>query len=184
MFYSIGERTPRIRGEYFLAPGARVIGSVDLGENTSIWFNAVVRADNDWVVIGEQTNIQDGCVLHVDPGVPLHIGKRVVVGHQAMLHGCTVGDDSLIGINAVVLNGARIGRHCLIGANTLITEGTVIPDGSLVMGSPGRVVRSLTEQERETLALGGPQYAEHAAHYREHLKPLHEPGPTGADSAP
>jgi carbonic anhydrase/acetyltransferase-like protein (isoleucine patch superfamily) len=147
MKYSLGERKIICRGEYWIADNAIVIGSVVLENNASIWFNCVVRADDDVITIGENSQLQDGCVVHVDPGHPVTLGKDVSVGHMAMLHGCTVGDGTLIGIKSVILNDAVIGRNCLIGANTLIPEGKQIPDGSLVVGSPGRVVRQLSEDE-------------------------------------
>lgn len=172
MLYELGERKPILRGRCYLAPGCHVIGSVELGDRVNIWFNAVIRADHDRIVIGDGTNIQDGCVLHADPGVPLVLGRDVVVGHKAMLHGCTVGDGSLIGINAVVLNRARIGRQCIVGANATVTEGTEIPDGSLVLGSPARVIRRLSEEELASLAKGGPYYVENAARFEALLHPL------------
>jgi len=133
--YKLGDRQPTTSDNYYVAPGASVIGDVLFGLDVSVWFNAVVRADNDVIELGDGTNIQDGAVLHVDQGHPIKLGQRVTVGHNAMLHGCTVGDGSLIGINAVVLNDAQIGKHCLIGANALITEGMKISDGSLVLGA-------------------------------------------------
>ena len=134
---------PPENGDYWVAPGAHVIGAVIMGEGVSIWFGAVLRGDNEPLVIGEGTNIQENCVLHTDMGYPLTIGAHVTVGHKAILHGCTIGEGSLIGMGATVLNGAKIGRGCLIGAGALVTEGKEIPDGSLVMGAPGRVVRQL-----------------------------------------
>ncbi len=146
--YSLGERKVEFRGrDWFIADNATVIGSVVLENNASVWFNAVVRGDNDLITIGENSNVQDAAILHTDPGILLTLGRDVSVGHLAMLHGCTVGDNSLIGINAVVLNHAVIGKNCLIGSNALIPEGKVIPHGSLVVGSPGRVARSLEPQE-------------------------------------
>ena len=147
MKYSLGDRKVVCKGDYWIAPNSIVTGSVVLENNASVWFSCVVRADNDTITIGENSQLQDGCILHVDPGFPITIGRNVSVGHMAMLHGCTIGDGSLIGIKAVILNGAKVGRNCLIGANALVAEGKEIPDGSLVVGSPGRVVRQLTEQE-------------------------------------
>ncbi len=147
MKYFLGERRITCKGEYWIAPNAMVVGSVVLEPNASIWFNCVVRADNEIITIGENSQLQDGCVLHVDPGFPISIGKNVSVGHMVMLHGCSIGDGSLIGIKSVILNGAKIGKNCLIGANSLITEGKEIPDGSMVMGSPGKVVRALRPEE-------------------------------------
>ena len=169
--YQLGDRSVVCLGRHYIAPGARVIGSVELGEDTSVWFNAVIRGDNDQVTIGAGSNIQDGCVLHVDPGFPLVLGRNVTVGHKVMLHGCTVGDGSLVGMNAVVLNGARIGRQCLIGANTLVTEGTEIPDGSLVLGSPGKVVRELDENALAQLASAARHYQDKIALYSDTLRP-------------
>ena len=142
MIYSLDERTVELRGDHFVAPNATVIGSVVLENEASVWFNAVVRGDNDLITIGENSNVQDASVLHTDAGIKLTIGKDCTIGHMVMLHGCTIGDCSLIGIKSVILNNTVIGKNCIIGANTLLTEGKTIPDGSLVMGSPGRVVRS------------------------------------------
>ena len=172
MLYSLAERKPVTRGDYFIAPNATVIGSVVLENNASIWFNVVVRGDNDTITIGENANVQDGCILHTDPGIPLTIGRDVTVGHKVMLHGCTIGEGSLIGINSVILNRAVVGRHCLIGANALITEGKEIPDGSVVMGSPGKVVRTLEKQEIARLTLSAEGYVRNARRYRDALKPL------------
>ena len=147
MIYSLGDRHVSYVGTpAFIAPNATLIGSIEIHDKASVWFNVVIRADNDQVIIGEASNIQDGSVLHIDPGYPLTIGKNVTIGHKVMLHGCTIGDNSLIGINAVVLNGAKIGKNCLIGANALIQERTEIPDGSMVVVSPGQSKRILNEQ--------------------------------------
>ena len=134
MLYKLGKDQPIIEGEYYVANNATVLGKVKLCKDSSVWFGAILRGDTELITIGERSNVQDGSVLHTDLGFPLDIGKDVTIGHKVMLHGCTIGDGSLIGINSVVLNGAKIGEGCLIGANTLITEGTEIPDGSLVMG--------------------------------------------------
>ncbi|HYN26910.1 MAG TPA: gamma carbonic anhydrase family protein [Burkholderiales bacterium] len=147
MIHSLGNRKIITRGDHWVADNATVIGSVVLEKDVSIWFNAVVRGDNDVITIGERSNIQDHSVLHTDEGVQLIVGSDVTVGHQVMLHGCTIGDGSLIGIKSVILNNASIGKHCLIGANALITEGKEIPDRSLVVGAPGKVVRKLTDEE-------------------------------------
>ena len=147
MKYSLAERKVITKGEYWIAPDASVIGSVTLENNASVWFNAVIRGDNEQITLGENSQVQDGAVLHADPGFPCTLGKNVSVGHLAMVHGCTVGDGTLIGIKSVILNGAVIGKNCLIGANSLIAEGKVIPDGSLVIGSPGKVARKLTDEE-------------------------------------
>lgn len=148
MQYTLEDRTPELRGtEHFIAPSADVIGSVVMEERSSVWFNAVLRGDNEPIHLGPETNVQDCCVLHTEPDCPVMLGRGVTVGHLAMLHGCSVADYSLIGIKAVVLDRVRIGSHCLIGANALITEGKEIPDRSLVLGSPGKVVRELTDEE-------------------------------------
>ena len=171
--FSIGERRVELRGEHhFIAPGASLIGSIVLEENVNVWFNVVIRADNDRVTIGEGCNIQDGSVLHVDPGYPMNLARRVTVGHKVMLHGCSVGEGALIGINSVVMNGARIGAHSLIGANTLIAEGKEIPGGVLVLGSPGKIVRELRQQEKDFLLQIAQGYIDRSRLYRDNLKPL------------
>ena len=146
-----------------------MIGNVRLQARASVWFGAVLRGDNELIDIGEDSNVQDGTVMHTDMGSPLTLGKGVTVGHNAMLHGCTVGDYSLVGINAVILNGARIGKHCIIGANALIPEGKEIPDGSLVMGSPGKVVRELSEQQMRMIEAGAAHYVHNAQRYAREL---------------
>jgi carbonic anhydrase/acetyltransferase-like protein (isoleucine patch superfamily) len=167
MLYRLNERIPELRGDnHFIADNASVIGSVILEDNVSVWFNAVLRGDNEPIHIGANSNIQDGAVLHTDPGAPLTVAAKVTVGHQATLHGCSIGEGSLIGIKAVILNHSVIGRNCLVGAHTLITEGRVIPDNSLVMGSPGRVVRTLTETEIAALHANAAHYVELMARYR------------------
>jgi carbonic anhydrase/acetyltransferase-like protein (isoleucine patch superfamily) len=170
--FSLGNVTPELPNddEYWIAPTATVIGRVILKKNASIWWGATLRGDNDPIVIGENSNVQDGSVLHTDPGSPLTLGDNVSVGHMAMLHGCEIGDGTLIGIGAVVLNGARIGRNCLIGAKALVTEGREIPDGSVVMGAPGKVVRGLRPEEAERLAHTASGYVEHWKWYRRELK--------------
>jgi carbonic anhydrase/acetyltransferase-like protein (isoleucine patch superfamily) len=165
VIYRLDERRVVRHGETFVAPNATLIGSVILHEHSSVWFNVVIRGDNDPIVIGPESNIQDGSVLHTDEGVPLTVGRGVTVGHKVMLHGCTIGDYSLIGINAVVLNRARIGANCIIGANTLITEGKEIPDGSMVMGSPGKVIRQLTDVERSRLMASAAGYVVNARRF-------------------
>jgi carbonic anhydrase/acetyltransferase-like protein (isoleucine patch superfamily) len=147
-------------GEYWIAPTAVVLGHVILKKNASIWFGAVLRGDNDPITVGENSNVQDNSVLHTDLGQPLTIGDNVTVGHMVMMHGCTIGDNSLIGIGSIVLNGARIGRNCLVGAGALITEGKEIPDFSVVMGAPGRVVRTLTPEQAAGLAAGAMHYVD------------------------
>jgi carbonic anhydrase/acetyltransferase-like protein (isoleucine patch superfamily) len=158
--------------EYWIAPNAVVLGRVILKKNASVWFGAVLRGDNDRMVVGENSNIQDNSVLHTDVGQPLTIGDMVTVGHQVMLHGCTVGDGSLIGIGSIVLNGARIGKGCLVGAGALITEGKEIPDYSVVMGSPGKVIRSLTAEQAAGLTLGALHYVENWKRYKAEFSPV------------
>jgi carbonic anhydrase/acetyltransferase-like protein (isoleucine patch superfamily) len=159
MLYSLGENKVDIAGEdFYVAPSADVIGNVRLENNASVWFNAVIRGDNELITVGENSNVQDCSVLHSDVGFPLTIGKNVTIGHKVMLHGCTIGENSLIGINAVVLNGAKIGKNCLIGANSLVTEGKEIPDGSLVMGSPAKVVKALSAEQQLGLARSAEVY--------------------------
>jgi carbonic anhydrase/acetyltransferase-like protein (isoleucine patch superfamily) len=166
MLYRLGSRIPQLNGAgHFIADTAAVIGSVVLENKVSIWFGAVLRGDNETLHIGANSNIQDNAVLHTDMGAPLRIAANVTVGHHAMLHGCMVGEGSLIGIKAVILNHAVIGKNCLIGANALITEGKVIPDNSLVVGSPGKVLRSLTESEVAAIHANTAHYLENAAHY-------------------
>jgi carbonic anhydrase/acetyltransferase-like protein (isoleucine patch superfamily) len=157
-------------GDWWVAPGAVLVGRVILRRNASVWFNAVLRGDNEPIEIGENSNVQDGAVLHTDPGSPLTLGRDVTVGHLAMLHGCEVGDGSLIGIGAVVLNGARIGKGCLIGAKALVGEGKDIPDGSMVLGAPGRIVRTLDDAARERLAHGAQHYVHNWRRYAAGLK--------------
>lgn len=165
--YGLGDKQPQLppQGEYWIAPTATVIGDVILKPGASVWFGAVVRGDNDPITIGRDTNIQDGSVLHSDPGEPLTIGDGVTVGHMVMLHSCEIGDNTLIGIGAVVLGRARIGRNCLIGANALITEGKEIPDNSLVMGQPGKVVRQLEAGQIEALKASAAHYVQNWKRY-------------------
>jgi carbonic anhydrase/acetyltransferase-like protein (isoleucine patch superfamily) len=169
--YVLGERRVECRGEYYIAPNATVIGSVVLENEVSVWFNAVLRGDNDLIRVGARSNIQDGAVLHTDPGIELSVGRECTIGHMAMLHGCTVGDGSLIGIKSVILNRARIGRNCLVGANSLITEGKEIPDRSLVVGSPAKVMRQLTDEEVAFLLWNAEHYVEKLRRYNRGLQP-------------
>jgi carbonic anhydrase/acetyltransferase-like protein (isoleucine patch superfamily) len=171
MKYQFEERKIVAQGDYWIAPDAVVIGSVVLGPNASIWFGCIVRGDNETITIGENSQVQDGCVLHCDEGIPITIGRNVSVGHMAMLHGCTIGDGTLIGIKSVLLNGSKVGRNCLIGAGSLVTEGKHIPDGSLVMGSPGKVVRPLTPQEIEQVASASDHYVDKFKRYRKGFRP-------------
>lgn len=169
MNYRLGEFRVEADPESWIAPNATLVGKVRLERGASVWFNCVLRGDNELIQIGENSNVQDGSVMHTDMGYPLTLGTGVTIGHKAMLHGCTVGDYSLIGINAVILNGAKIGKYCLIGANTLIPEGKVIPDGSLVMGSPGKVIRELTDQQKKMLEASAAHYVHNAQRYAREL---------------
>lgn len=179
MFYELGDRKPELAGlGQFVAENATVIGSVRLMERSSVWFNVVIRGDNELITIGPETNVQDGSVLHTDPGFTLDLGRGVTVGHKAMLHGCDIGDYSLIGINAVILNGAKIGKYCLIGANTLIPEGMEVPDGSMVVGSPGKIKRELTDSQKKMLEMSAAHYVKNAENYQQCLKPC-EPAEAG-----
>jgi carbonic anhydrase/acetyltransferase-like protein (isoleucine patch superfamily) len=171
MKYSLGDRRIVCKGDYWIADNAVVIGSVILENNASIWFNCVVRGDHDIITIGENSQLQDGCVVHIDEGHPLTLGKNVSVGHMAMLHGCTIGDGTLVGIKSVILNDAVIGRNCVIGANSLIPERKKIPDGSLVVGSPGRVVRKLTDEEIREFSSTAAHYVHAWQRYKAVLKP-------------
>jgi carbonic anhydrase/acetyltransferase-like protein (isoleucine patch superfamily) len=174
MKYRLGDSRVDAHPQSWVAPNAVLVGKVKLEAGASVWFNTVLRGDNELIHIGENSNVQDGTVMHTDMGYPLNIGKGVTIGHNVMLHGCSVGDYSLIGINAVVLNGAKIGKNCLIGANTLIPEGKVIPDGSLVMGSPGKVVRELTEQQIKMLEASAAHYVHNAKRYARDLQEQHD----------
>ena len=159
MIYKLGEHEVEITGEdFYVAESASVIGKVRLANDTSVWFGAVLRGDNESITVGENTNIQECAVIHTDPGFPCILGSNVTIGHQAMLHGCQVGDNSLIGINAVVLNGAKIGRNCLVGANALVTENQEIPEGSLVIGSPAKPIKQLTTAQIQKLKESAEHY--------------------------
>lgn len=168
--YQLDEHIPDVADSAWVADSAEVIGRVTLAEDVSVWFKAVLRGDSDTLTIGAGSNIQDGSVLHADTGFPLVLGRNVTVGHQVMLHGCTVGDDSLIGIGAVVLNGARIGRNCIVGAGALVTEGKEFPDGSLIVGAPAKVARELTEAQIAGLKAGAVHYVHNGRRYREGLQ--------------
>ena len=172
MKYRLGDACVDTHPDSWTAPTATLIGRVRLEEGASVWFNAVLRGDNELILIGKDSNVQDGAVMHTDMGYPLTLGTGVTIGHNAMLHGCTVGDYSLIGINAVILNGAKIGKHCIIGANSLIGEGKVIPDGSLVMGSPGKVVRDLTDEQKALLQASAAHYVKNGQRYARDLEEL------------
>lgn len=185
MIQALGERHPVFEGEgHFVADNATVIGSVRLKDRSSVWFNAVLRGDNDWIEVGERSNIQDGCVLHTDAGIQLMIGAGVTVGHKAMLHGCHIADDSLIGIGATILNGARIGRHCIVGANALVLENREFPDGSLILGSPARVARPVTEEEIADIRRSADGYARNAERYGSELAIAVHGGRNAASGVP
>lgn len=172
MIYALGELTPDLHPDTWVAPDANVIGRVRLAAGASVWFTATLRGDNEWIEVGAGSNVQEGSTLHTDIGYPLTIGRDCTIGHNVILHGCTIGDETLIGMGAVVLNGARIGRNCLIGAGALITEGKEIPDGSLVMGSPGKVVRALDEAAMDRLRASARNYQENMRRYRQGLRAL------------
>jgi carbonic anhydrase/acetyltransferase-like protein (isoleucine patch superfamily) len=169
--YQLSQHIPVIDSDAYVAPGAAVIGQVLLSAGASVWFNATVRGDNAPIRIGLNSNVQESSVLHTDEGIVLTVGDNVTIGHQAMLHGCTIGDGSLIGIQAVILNHAVIGKNCLVAAGALVTEGKQFPDGSLILGSPARAVRQLTGAEREHLVFSAKHYAERQRYYREQLRP-------------
>jgi carbonic anhydrase/acetyltransferase-like protein (isoleucine patch superfamily) len=170
--YRLGADSPVVAASAYIAPSACVIGKVVLAEDATVWFGATLRGDNETISVGAGSNVQDGAVLHTDPGFPLIIGAQVSVGHQAMLHGCTVGEGTLIGIQSVVLNGAVIGKGCLVGAGALITERKVFPDGTLIFGSPAKAIRALTADERADLLKVAANYAERGAFYRGNLRPV------------
>ncbi|MFT3822105.1 MAG: gamma carbonic anhydrase family protein [Rubrivivax sp.] len=164
--YRLGEHAPRVAATAWVADSATVIGRVELAEGASVWYGCVLRGDNDWMRIGRNSNVQDGSVLHTDAGIELVVGEGVTIGHQVMLHGCHIGDGSLIGIQAVVMNRARIGRHCIVGAGSLVTEGKEFPEGSMIMGSPAKVVRALKPEEIARLARSAAHYVEQAERHR------------------
>ncbi|MDO8250156.1 MAG: gamma carbonic anhydrase family protein [Rhodoferax sp.] len=170
--YQLDDLTPTLHPSAWVADNAQVMGNVTLAEDSSVWFGVVIRGDMDAITVGKGSNIQDSSVLHTDQGVPLTIGENVTVGHQVMLHGCTIGDGSLIGIQAVILNGAKIGKNCLVGAGSLVTEGKEFPDGSMIFGSPAKAVRQLTEEQIEGLKLSAQRYINNARRYKAGLKKL------------
>jgi carbonic anhydrase/acetyltransferase-like protein (isoleucine patch superfamily) len=170
MLYDLGDRKPVVHPSCFVADSAQVIGSIRLEQDASVWFNTVLRGDNELITIGPESNVQDATVIHTDAGIEVRLGRGVTVGHRVMLHGCEVGDYSLIGIGAIVLNRAKIGKHCLIGAGALITEDKVIPDGSLVLGSPGRVVRQVSDQQKLMLQGSAAHYVQNARRYLAELR--------------
>jgi carbonic anhydrase/acetyltransferase-like protein (isoleucine patch superfamily) len=172
MLYRLAEREVSVHESAFIAPSAELIGSVRVEQHASVWFQVVVRGDNDLITIGPECNVQDGSVLHTDAGIPLILQRGVTVGHRVVLHGCEVGAYSLIGMNAVLLNRVRVGQHCLIGANALITEGKQLPDGSVWMGSPAKHVRDVSDAEKAVLTASAAHYVENARRYREQLQAL------------
>ncbi|NCT99334.1 MAG: gamma carbonic anhydrase family protein [Comamonadaceae bacterium] len=168
--YELDGVAPTMADSAWVADSAQVMGNVHLHEDSSVWFGAVLRGDTETITVGQGSNVQDGTVMHADYGFPLVVGERVTIGHQVMLHGCTIGDESLIGIGATVLNGARIGKNCLVGARALVTEGKEFPDGSMILGSPAKVVRQLTPEQIEGLRRSAAHYIENAQRYRKGLK--------------
>ncbi|SFC69212.1 Carbonic anhydrase or acetyltransferase, isoleucine patch superfamily [Polaromonas sp. OV174] len=170
--YQLDDSTPDIHDSAWVADSAHVMGKVSLAQDSSIWFGVVLRGDVETIQVGRGSNIQDNSVLHADHGIPLVIGDNVTVGHQVMLHGCTIGDGSLIGIQAVVLNGAKIGKNCLVGAGSLVTEGKEFPDGSMILGSPAKAVRQLTPEQIEGLKMSAQHYIDNARRYKTGLKKL------------
>ena len=170
MLYELDDTRVKLPENYFIAKSAIVIGNVALGNDASIWFNVVIRGDSELIVIGDECNIQDGTVIHTDPGYPMTLGKGVTIGHKAMLHGCIIGDFSLVGINAVVLNGAQIGSHCIVGANSLVKENMEIPDGSLVVGSPAKIIRQVSSEQKIALELQAQHYVRNGRRFKEGLK--------------
>tara|TARA_B100001939_G_scaffold161859_1_gene139617 strand:- start:163 stop:690 length:528 start_codon:yes stop_codon:yes gene_type:complete len=174
MIIDLGDKKLKTADDNFwIAPNASVIGEVNLERDASIWFNAILRADNEPITIGEGSNVQDGAIIHTDPGFACRIGKKVTVGHMAMLHGCSIGDGSLIGIGSVVLNGAKIGKNCIIGSKALVTEGMEVPDGSMVLGIPGKIKKTLTEEEQSVVPLGAEHYIDNYKKYKQ-LAHYHE----------
>ena len=170
--YALGDKTPNVHGNAWVAPDANVIGNVVLEDESSVWFGSTLRGDNEVIHVARGSNVQENCVFHTDMGYPLTIGENCTIGHKVMLHGCTIGDNTLIGMGATILNGAKIGRNCLIGAGALITEGKEIPDGSLVMGAPGKVVRQLDDEAIAKLTASARHYAENAARFAKDLTAL------------
>ena len=170
--YQLDDLTPSIPDSAWVADSAQVMGNVTLGEHTSVWFGAVLRGDTSTITVGKGSNVQDNSVLHADNGMPLVIGEGVTVGHQVMLHGCTVGNNSLIGIGAIVLNGVKIGNNCLVGAGALVTEGKEFPDGSMILGSPAKAVRMLSPEQIEGLKMSAQHYIKNANRYKAGLKKL------------
>ena len=173
MKYALGDRTPEFEGGgHYIADNATIIGSVRLKDQASVWFNCVLRGDNDWLIVGARSNIQDGSVLHTDEGIELVIGANVTIGHKVMLHGCTIGDNSLIGIGSTILNNAKIGKNSIVGAQSLVTEGKAFPDGSLILGSPAKAVRQLSDEEIAFITWSADVYVKNAARFNAELNAL------------
>lgn len=173
MRYSLADRTPDLQGDdHYIAAGAQLIGQVRLKTQSSVWFNVVIRGDNEWIEVGPRSNVQDGSVLHADPGFPLTIGAGVTIGHKVMLHGCSIGDNALIGIGSTILNGAVIGENCIVGAHALITENKTFPPGSLIIGAPARVARELNDAEIASIKEASDHYVDNASRFRNTLAPL------------
>ena len=170
--YELDGLAPRLADTAWVADNAQVMGNVELGEDSSVWFGVTVRGDTETITVGKGSNMQDGSVLHADVGMPLTVGDNVTVGHKVMLHGCTIGDESLIGIGAIVLNGAKIGRNCLVGAGSLVTEGKEFPDGSMIIGSPAKAVRQLTPEQMQGLRMSAKHYVDNAQRFRHTLKKI------------
>lgn len=170
--YQLGDDAPELAPDAWVADSAQVIGRVRMAQGSSVWYGAVLRGDNDQITLGARSNIQDGSVLHTDPGFPLTLGEDVTVGHQVMLHGCTIGDGTLIGIQAVVLNGAKIGKNCLVGAGAVVTEGKEFPDNSLILGSPAKVVRELSPEQASRMRSAALHYVDNAQRHRTQLKKI------------
>jgi carbonic anhydrase/acetyltransferase-like protein (isoleucine patch superfamily) len=171
LIYSLEDRVPVLEGDgHFVADNASIIGNVRLKTNANVWFNAVLRGDNDWIVVGANSNIQDSAVLHADPGIPLCIGDQVTAGHKVMLHGCTIGDNSLIGIGSIILNHVKVGSNCIVGANSLLTEGKEFPDGVLIVGSPAKVIRDLRDEEIRHNTWSAQHYVENGQKFLAHLQ--------------
>lgn len=170
--YALGDHAPRIHEDTWVAPDANLIGKVVLEAGSSVWFGCTIRADHEEIRVGEGSNVQENCVMHIDAGFPLTIGKNCTIGHKVMLHGCTIGDNTLIGMGATILNGAKIGKNCLIGAGALITENKEIPDNSLVMGAPGKVVREIDQANAQRITMSALHYQENMRKFRDTLKPV------------
>ena len=165
--YALGDAAPQLHEDSWVAPDANLIGKVVLEEGASVWFGSTIRADHEEIRVGKGSNVQENCVMHIDAGYPLTIGENCTIGHKVMLHGCTIGDNSLIGMGAIVLNGAKIGKNCLIGAGALVTEGKEIPDGSMVLGSPGKVVRELDAKTIQGMTMSALHYQENMRKFRD-----------------